>query len=311
MAKRRSPLLDYAVYVLVRLVVALVQMLSWNGALGLAHLLGRLAYLVNRRHRLVAADNLRQAFPDLAPDGVDRLVRATYRHWATVVVEMIRMPQTLRKSNLATYFAYPTDADEQCARRWAACTQGRILLTGHFGNFEALSYTLGLFGASGAVLARRLDNPHLDRFVAVFRQKTGQVLLDKSVDYPRILAHLQAGGSLGIVGDQDAGPRGLFVDFFGRPASTFKSIALLSLEYQLPILVMGAARVGWPMRYRLYLEDVILPEDHAGRPDAAREITERYTRALERMVRRHPEQYFWLHRRWKHQPKSKAGKKAA
>jgi KDO2-lipid IV(A) lauroyltransferase len=114
-----------------------------------------------------------------------------------------------------------------------------------------------------------------------------------------------------MVGDQDAGPRGLFVQFFGRPASTFKSIALLSQEYQAPILVVGAARVGQPMRYRIYLEDVILPGDYAGRADATRAITQRYTDALERMVRRHPEQYFWLHRRWKSQPALRKGKQAA
>jgi KDO2-lipid IV(A) lauroyltransferase len=92
------------------------------------------------------------------------------------------------------------------------------------------------------------------------------------------------------------------VDFFGRPASTFKSIALLSLEYSAPILVLGAARIGWPMRYTVYLEDLILPEEYADHPNALRAITERYSRALERLVRRHPEQYFWLHRRWKNQP---------
>src|SRR5262249_44771693 len=113
-----------------------------------------------------------------------------------------------------------------------------------------------------------------------------------------------------MVGDQDAGPRGLFVNFFDRPASTFKSIALLSLEYQAPIVVVGAARIAQPMQYRFYFEDMILPEDYATRPDAAQAITQRYTDALERMVRRSPEQYFWLHRRWKHQPQRKT-KKAA
>jgi KDO2-lipid IV(A) lauroyltransferase len=156
-----------------------------------------------------------------------------------------------------------------------------------------------------------LDNARLDAFLKRFRQGTGQEILDKNGDYDRIQQVLRDGGALAMLCDQDAGARGLFVDYFGRPASTFKSIALLSLEYQLPILVMGAARVGWPLRFRLYLEDVILPREHNGRPDAVREITERYTRALERMVRRHPEQYFWLHRRWKHQPPVRKAKKAA
>ncbi len=159
-------------------------------------------------------------------------------------------------------------------------------------------------------MARRLDNPYLERFLARFRRNTGLTLLDKSADYPRILKIMEEGAGLGMVGDQDAGPRGLFVNFFGRPASTFKSIALLSLQYRAPILVLGAARVGRPMHYRLYFEDAILPDDYAARPDATLAITQRYTDALERMVRRHPEQYFWLHRRWKHQPPQKPRKAA-
>jgi KDO2-lipid IV(A) lauroyltransferase len=158
---------------------------------------------------------------------------------------------------------------------------------------------------------RRLDNPYLDRFLRRFRQKTGQTILDKNGDYDRIQRVLAGGGALAMVGDQDAGHRGLFVDFFGRPASTFKSIALLAMEYRAALAVIAVPKVGEPMRYRVVVEDVIRPEEYADRPDAARAITERYTAALERAVRRHPEQYFWLHRRWKHQPPARKGKRAA
>jgi hypothetical protein len=93
------------------------------------------------------------------------------------------------------------------------------------------------------------------------------------------------------------------VTFFGRPASTFKSLALLGIRYDAILLVLGAARVGQCIDYRVYLEDVIDTRDYARRSDAVHAITQRYTTALEAMIRRHPEQYFWLHRRWKHQPK--------
>jgi KDO2-lipid IV(A) lauroyltransferase len=308
---KQAWLRDYLVYLAVRLTIVLVQILTWNRALQLADWLGRLAYWIDRRHRLVAAENVRHAFPWLDDSAIDRLVRETYRHWTTAVVEMIRLPRALRRDNLAEYFTYANPDDFDRALHWAFCDRPRLVLTGHFGNFEALGYVCGLFGAVGGVIARRLDNPYLDRFLRQFREKTGQELLDKNHDYERILATLAAKGTLGIVGDQDAGARGLFVEFLGRPASTFKSIALLSLEYQAPILVLGAARVGHPMRYRLYLEDVILPEEFADCPDATRAITERYTQALERMIRRHPEQYFWLHRRWKHHPRTRATRKAA
>jgi KDO2-lipid IV(A) lauroyltransferase len=228
-----------------------------------------------------------------------------------MLVEMIRLPRVLRRGNLSAYVRDARASDLDLFRRWAATGRPKLVLTGHFGNWEILSYVTGLAGFRGGVVARRLDNPYLDRYVAHFRRKTGLTLLDKQADYARILQLLARGEGVGMVGDQDAGPRGLFVDFFGRPASTFKSIALLSLEYRAPIFVFGAARTGWPMQYRVYFEDLILPEDYAFCPDAPRAITERYTQALERLVRRHPEQYFWLHRRWKHQPKAGKLKKAA
>ncbi len=304
MPTRRSRVTEYLVYLLVRITVCLVQVLPWPAAHALARGLAWLGHRIDRRHRLVAADNIRHAFPDLDEPAVERLVRATYLHLALMVVEMMRLPHILNRANLHDFVEHSNPGDLDLAHAWRGNARPKLVLTGHFGNWEVLSYVAGMAGFRGGIVARHLDNPYLDRFLARFRRKTGLALLDKNADYARILDFLGRGIGLGMVGDQDAGPRGLFVDFFGRPASTFKSIALLSLEYQAPIFVCGAARIGWPMRYRVYLEDLILPEEYAGRRDAPRAITERYTRALERLVRRHPEQYFWLHRRWKHQPRS-------
>jgi KDO2-lipid IV(A) lauroyltransferase len=311
MVKKPSRINDFAVYLLIRSIVCIVQALSWRGALALARWFGWLMYQVDRRHRLIAADNVRRAFPDLDEPGIDRLVRAGYLHLTTMMIEMIRLPRVLNRHNLYDFVNFERAGDLDVIRAWVATGRPPLVLTGHFGNWEILSYVVGLIGFRGAVIARRLDNPYLERFLARFRRSTGLELLDKNADYPKILDFLQQGIGLGMVGDQDAGPRGLFVDFLGRPASTFKSIALLSLEYHAPIYVVAAARVGQPMQYKIYFEDLILPEEYANHPDAPRAMTERYTRALERLVRRHPEQYFWLHRRWKSQPKSKSKKLAA
>ncbi len=236
---------------------------------------------------------------------------ATYEHLLILLVEIIRLPRVLHAANVSKFVQYGRPEDYDRVISWVSSGRPLLILTGHFGNWELLSYVIGLLGFRGSVVARRLDNPFLDRFLHRFRRKTGQQFLDKSRDYHRILEVLSGGGALGMLGDQDAGSRGLFVDFLGRPASTFKSIALLSLEYAAPILVFGAARVGHPMKYRFYMEDVILPEEYAHVPNAPRVITQRFTAALERLVRRHPEQYFWLHRRWKSQPRARKGNRAA
>jgi KDO2-lipid IV(A) lauroyltransferase len=186
-----------------------------------------------------------------------------------------------------------------------------LLVTGHLGNWEMTGYIFGLLGFRTYAIARPLDNPFLDRFLRRFREAAGQTILAKKGDFVAIQSVLDSGGVLATLADQDAGARGLFVEYFGRPASTHKAIALLALEHRVPLMVAATVRVGEPMRYRVYLEDLILPEEYVGRPDAVRALTQRYTTALERLVRRAPEQYFWLHRRWKHQPAAKKAKRVA
>ena len=123
-----------------------------------------------------------------------------------------------------------------------------------------------------------------------------------------MLALLKRGGNLGMLCDQDAGPRGLFVDFFGRPASTFKSIALLALEYDALITVSYSIRrpdnfdeTPW-VKYEFGCEALIDPRTITS-SDPVGEITRLYTAALEQAIRRAPEQYFWVHRRWKSEPR--------
>ena len=298
--RQRSRALDCAVYLLVRMGVCIVQALPWDAALALVDPLAWLMRRFNRRHRQVALENLSFAFPELSPAARATLVQDCYRHFATMIVEIIRLPRLLHRRTLGHYVQHGREFQQ--VFDWIHQGRPLIVVSGHLGNWEVLSYVAGLFGCYGASVARRLDNAYLHRFITRFRSKAGQVLLDKSGDGRRMVDFLRRGSWLAFVADQDAGPRGVFVDFFGRPASTFKSIAQLSLEYAAPVVVMGAVRIGQPMSYWLCVEDVIEPEAYRAARDAVRSITQRYTGALERMVRRHPEQYFWLHRRWKHQP---------
>lgn len=309
MSKPRSKAADYAAYVLVRFVVCVLQALSHDVARTVAAGLAWLVYHVDRRHRLVADDNLRQSFPGRFTDAErDDLVRAVYRHFCHVLVEIVHAPRRLNPANWRKYVEL-TDG-----RVTVDCLlSGRplLLVTGHFGNWEMGGYGLGLLGFRTYAIARPLDNTYLDDFLRRFRQRTGQDILAKHGDFDKLTAILANNGVVATLGDQDAGQRGLFVDFFGRPASTHKAIAILSLQHQVPLLVVGVRKAGEPMRYQVVVEDHIRPEDYDGRPDAVRAMTQRFTAALERVVRAAPEQYFWVHRRWKHQPLAKKAKRAA
>src|ERR671939_298814 len=149
-------------------------------------------------------------------------------------------------------------------------------------------YLFGVFGFPPHSVARTLDNPYLDRFLRSFRERTGQRLIPKKGGYDQMLEVLRTGGVLSFLADQDAGQRGLFVEFFGRPASTHKAIALLALEFNVRLLVVGTPKVAEPMRYQVTIEDSVAPQEFSGRPDAVAAMTQRFTSSLERIIRRFP-----------------------
>jgi Kdo2-lipid IVA lauroyltransferase/acyltransferase len=304
--KARSRVADFLVYLAVRITVCVVQALSFDAGCAFARLLAWLAYRLDKRHRLVAQENLELAFPGkYSGPEMERMVRDVYRHFCRVVIELAHLQRRLHVSNWKRYVEL-----RDCAGIIEALLSDRPLLvvTGHFGNWEVAGYVLGLLGFKTHAIARPLDNPYVDDFFRRFRERTGQKLLAKRGDFDRIEQVLSAGGVLATLADQDAGARGLFVDFFGRPASTHKAIALLAMEHNVPMLV--AATPFLDGKHVICGSEVIEPADYQKTPNAVRAITQRFTAELEQLVRLAPQQYFWLHRRWKHQPARK-GRKAA
>ncbi len=306
--KRRQPAADYLVYLAVRLLVCIAQALSIEQSYAFARLLARALYRVDARHRRVGMENLAIAFGErLDEAGRDRIVRGVFEHFCMMLMEMLHIP---RKLHPTTWRDRITLSGHEPAVDILLGGGPVILLSGHFGNWEMAGYLFGVFGFPPSSVARTLDNPHLDRFLRSFRERTGQKLIPKNGGYDRMLEVLRNGGVLSFLADQDAGQRGLFVDFFGRPASTHKAIALLALEHRAPVVVGYARRIGPGFRYEVGCADVILPDEFEGHPDDIRLLTQRFTTALESVIRDAPEQYLWLHRRWKNQPKPRGVKKA-
>lgn len=309
MGKPRSKLLDFLVYLFVRVAVCILQMLTWDQARALARGLAWLAYHVDKRHRRVAMENIRQAFPGRYTEAeLDAMVRKVFCHFATLATEMALIPRKLHVNNHKQHVRL---INGETIVNALLSERPLLIVTGHFGNWELAGYYLGLCGFTTHAIARPLDNPYLDDFIRKFRERTGQRILAKKGDFDRILDVLESGGVMATLVDQDAGRRGVFVDFFGRPASTQKAAALMALENDVPIIVSVAIKVGEPLKYEIVTSDCIDPADYRDHPDPIRAITERYTKSLEELVRRAPEQYFWLHNRWKTRPATRKKKSAA
>jgi len=192
-----------------------------------------------------------------------------------------------------------------------ATARKKTLLTGHYGNFEIMGYVLGLFGFNTYSIARPLDNKFINNYLYEIRQRVGQKIIDKK-GAAEIMSDLLASGStLCFIVDQDAGKKGIFVDFFGRKASTYKSIALLAITNNIPIGIAYSRRLDNRFFFEIAINRLIFPEEWAQKDDPIKWVTEEYTKAIEDFIREDPTQYWWLHRRWKHQPKEKRGKTPA
>ncbi len=256
----------------------------------------------------VAEENLRRAFGDRYTSAeIEVLVYQMWVHLFRTVVEIV---QAGRKLHLHTYRRVVEFADFTRTNE-AVCSGRRVLmLGGHFGNWEIGTALFGMWGFPMGIVAREMDNPYLHDWFRRQREMTGHRMLLKQGDFDEMIVLLEKGGNLGLLCDQDAGPRGVFVDFFGTPASTFKSIALLALEYDALIMVGYSIRIPnrpddqWWSRFEVGCEAVIDPREIHDN-DPVGEITRQYTAALERAIRRAPEQYFWVHRRWKSEPKKR------
>jgi Kdo2-lipid IVA lauroyltransferase/acyltransferase len=307
--------LEYGVFLtLVFIVRCLPVRTTVQLAEGLAWCVHHLAPQRLTRYQ-VSRENLSLAFGEsLSDHEADRIIHGMWRHLFRMIFEMVQLPRRFRLHSCADVLEF--ERREDCVK--ALCS-GRpvLLLGGHFGNWEISVNTFGHFGFPMGVVARHLDNPHLHRWFREFRESTGNSLILKHGAGADLSAIMERGGMATLLCDQDAGKNGLFVNFFGRPASTFKSIALLALQYNALIVVGGAFRLPEPqqrearwVRFRLVTQDVIDAADFQNAGGIS-ELTQRFTSSLEDLIRKAPDQYFWVHRRWKTPPEARRRKREA
>lgn len=300
--------LDYLVYLLVRVMVCLVQALSLETGVSIGRFFAWcFTYLVPIRRRLIC-ENLATAFPTMTLQQRSELIYRMWEHLFLLVVEVAHIPRRIHQTNWRDYIAL---VNTGAIGKILHNDRPVVMVTGHFGNFEAGGYLLGILGYPTYSVARTLDNPHLNDFVRSFREASGQFLIPKNEGYDQILEVLERREVTAFLADQSAGPKGCWVDFFGKKASTYKAIALLSLQYDAPVVVCYATRRdNRPLHFNMTLAGILDPRDHP-HGITVPEITQWFTHVLEDGIRCHPEQYWWLHRRWKEYEKDHLKKQRA
>lgn len=283
--KRLLHLLEYAV---LRGILLAASMPPRPAALALGRLLGNLVLALGVRRRVVE-ENLARAFPERTPSERRALARAVYAHFGAVLVDTATFHRwsedDLRaRTNLENYDLF---------REALATGRGVVLATAHLGCFDVGPGRIALEGPRITSVFQGVRNPYVERYITAIRTRGGARVAKRGIQFRDVIRALSAGECVTILGDQDAGPEGWFVSFLGVPASTLRGPAEFALRTG-AVLMTGFVplRDG---RYTLVFEPPIAEDTTEG-------MMAEYVRRVERMVRSHPEQYFWLHRRWKTPP---------
>lgn len=288
--------LEFAAF---RLVVKALSSLGWRRASRFGAMVGALGYRPFGIRRNVVQRQIAAAFPELDEAERRRIARGAYENLGRVALET---------AILSAQGAAALDQMFERVEGWehaeAALAQGKgmIVVAGHLSNWEIAGAYIGRLAGSMDAVARRMGNPLFERYLTESRARLGVTVVPDSEAVRRVPRVLREGRTVGFLFDQ--GVKGLastFVPFFGRPAKTPRGPAVFAIRYGAPVIF--AAPIRQPGgRYLLHLEAV--PVEETG--DRERDVDllmARCTEALERCVRRAPEQYFWHHRRWRRQPK--------
>jgi KDO2-lipid IV(A) lauroyltransferase len=292
----RARIFDFPIYLAVRLVLSVVQALPLETCARLAKTAAWLLTDVLRLRRSIIEENLSSAFPDKTEPERRALERRMWEHLALLVVEVMHAPRKIHDTNWRDYITL-LNQREIVGRLLS--DRPVVLVAGHYGNFELSSFMLGLFGFPSYSIARPLDNRFIDRALNQFRGMYGQHILPKQGCAGDVDDLLNSGGTLALLADQHAGPKGCWVDFFGRPASTHKAIGLFSLGSDAPLVMAYCRRVGGPLHCQLGAAAVADPRSNQPEVANVRALTQWYTRRLEEIIQAEPSQYWWLHRRWR------------
>jgi Kdo2-lipid IVA lauroyltransferase/acyltransferase len=277
-----------------------LRFLPWNAACALGSFYGLAAWTVMGKARRAGLVNLRRAFgPSMSRAEAGRAVRAVFASLGRSLAEGIRFSAAPFRADGSWKSFYDAE-DPDLEARILADPRPKVFVTGHLGSWEVAMQMVGLaLGGRGAAVARRVDNPFLDALARRVRYGDGAFIEKRGAVAPA-LAALRSGRSVAVLLDENGGRSGPFPLFFGRPASTRKTPALLSALTGAPIVVGAAVRRGRRFLFRLAFFEP--PGGGAPTPRDVADATERIVRVWEAWVREDPLQWRWIHWRWKTRP---------
>ncbi|MCU1289229.1 MAG: lipid biosynthesis acyltransferase [Acidobacteria bacterium] len=299
MPKKRSNFQNQSELLAVRSLLGAIGALPLETSMRFGKSVG--VFLARRFPKLqkTATRNLEIAMPELSAGEKEKIVRGTFeslgRHLGFV--------SHFRKFKHEDIRNLVEVVGRQHFDRAHATGKGVLFFTGHFGSWEVFNLLPPAFGFGMNILVRRIDNPLVENFVDKFRTRFGSITLDKTKSARKMFRVLENGELLGILADLNVQEKeGVFVDFFGIQSSTTTSIAKLALKTGATVLPAFAVWEESKNKYVVYLEPPVEYENTGDNEADVRDLTQKVTRVVEKYVRKYPEQWLWIHKRWNTRP---------
>ena len=299
---KKNKALAYSEYVLVYSFYAFLNILPQDLSLKIGRFLGLLFYKIDKKHRKHTLNNLKIAFPTKTENELSDIAIKFYKNLGMVFVEIFRLNK-YKESNIDDFVEYDFDQIKNIYGK-----QGILLLTAHFGNWELLAKTFGLKGYKGNVLARPLDNPYIEKILYDLRTASGnKVIYNRENAVKNIIKALNEKEIVGFLPDENASKRiGVFVDFFGVKACTMPGMANIAAKTKLPVVPAFIVRIkgkdGNYSKHRLIIEPPLDIKYTGDRKTDTMNILKLFNEKIEDIIKQYPEQWFWIHNRWKTRP---------
>jgi KDO2-lipid IV(A) lauroyltransferase len=262
-------------------------------------MIARLAFTLRPKLRRVAVFNLRLAFPEITEAERRRIIRSMLRQVGWMAGEFVHFPR-LSRENIERTIVPDGFENFDFAQRLG---KGVLFLTGHSSAWELGPFAQSLFGYPLHFLVRPIDNPRVEALINRYRCLSGNTPIPKDKSARAMLKILRDGGTIGVLIDQNTLPdEGVFVDFFGVPACTTSGLARIALRTEASVV---PAFVFWDehmRKYHLRFEPALELQRTGDTQRDILENTARFTRAVEDYIRRHPDQWLWVHKRWRTRP---------
>ena len=264
--------------------------------------LGDILFFVSKKRRDIAVENLRHAFSaEKTEKEIRELARECCRSFFFNALETIKFNYLFTRPDMADRMKEKTGNLYETfkkAKKIHDGSGGCIFVTPHIGSWEMFPHITASLGLPLVIVARPMDNEHIEKLVFANRSSSGQVIIPKKNALFALRKTLREGSSVGMLPDQST-MKGLMIDFFGRPATTTPVPALLSIAYNRPIVVTACCRGKGEFQYEGFVSDPIMPGEYTDKKAEIIRLTEEMTREMESIIRKYPEQYLWIHNRWK------------